>query len=130
MYWSYFAGADPGGEAAVILHRWSNSFVVAVPADSGLYLVLALPEFSDLPWFRRSLEKRYLEYIGRCDPVARALSGARRVGKLFGMLRWEGSSGRRRGRAGYWPATPVISRTPHRPRASRTRSGRSSPWRW
>src|SRR5690242_3234249 len=90
MYWSFFAGADPGGEPAVILHRWSNSFVVAVPADSGLYLVLALPELSDLPWFRRSLEKSYLEYIGRCDPVTRALSGARRVGKLFGMLRWEG----------------------------------------
>src|SRR5215472_13521264 len=44
MYWSFFAGADPGAEPAVILHRWSANLVVAIPADSGLYLVLALPE--------------------------------------------------------------------------------------
>jgi len=90
MYWSFFAGADPGPEPAVILHRWSGNFVVAIPADSGLYLVLALPELSELPQFRRSLEESYLAYVRRCDPVAHTLSGARRVGKLFGMLRWEG----------------------------------------
>jgi 2-polyprenyl-6-methoxyphenol hydroxylase-like FAD-dependent oxidoreductase len=90
MYWSFFAGAGPGTEPAVIMHRWSGNFVVAVPADSGLYLVLALPALSELPRFRHALEESYLEYIRRCDPVARALSPARRVGKLFGMLRWEG----------------------------------------
>ena len=62
----------------------------ATPTDSGLYQVVALPELSELPRFRRSLEESYLEYVRRCDPVAQALSGARRVGKLFGMLRWEG----------------------------------------
>jgi 2-polyprenyl-6-methoxyphenol hydroxylase-like FAD-dependent oxidoreductase len=90
MYWSFFAGADPGADPTVILHRWSGTFVTALPADSGLYLVLALPGLSELPRFRQRLEESYLEYIGRCDPVARALSGARRVGKIFGMLRWEG----------------------------------------
>ena len=90
MYWSFFAGADPGVPPTGILHRWSGNFVVAMPADSGLYLVLALPELSELPRFRRSLEESYLEYVCRCGPVAEALSGAQRVGKLFGMLRWEG----------------------------------------
>ena len=90
MYWSFFAGADPGAEPAVILHRWSGNFVVAIPADSGLHLVLALPELSELPRFRHSLEESYLEYVRRCDPVAHALLGARRVGKIFGILRWEG----------------------------------------
>ena len=61
-----------------------------IPADSGLYQVLALPELSDLPRFRQNLEESYLEYIRRCEPVAQALSGARRVGKIFGMLRFEG----------------------------------------
>ena len=69
------------------LHRWSGNFVVAIPADSGLYLVLALPELSELPRFRRSLEESYVEYVCRCDPVVHALSRARRVGKIFGMLR-------------------------------------------
>jgi hypothetical protein len=31
-----------------------------------------------------------MEYAGSCRPVAQILSGARRVGKFFGMLRWEG----------------------------------------
>ncbi len=64
--------------------------VAAIPADSGLYQVLALPELSELPRFRQSLEENYLEYVRRCDSVAHALSDARRVGKLFGILRWEG----------------------------------------
>ena len=90
FYWSFFEGADPGAEPAVIFHRWSGTFVVAIPADSGLYQVLALPELSELPRFRQNLEESYLEYIRRCEPVAQALSGARRVGKIFGMLRFEG----------------------------------------
>ena len=89
-YWSFFEEADPGAEPTVILHRWSGNFVMAIPADSGLYLVLALPELSELPRFRQNLEESYLEYVRRCDPVAHALADARRVGKFFGMLRWEG----------------------------------------
>jgi pimeloyl-ACP methyl ester carboxylesterase len=52
--------------------------------------VLAVPGLGELPRFRHGLEGSYLGYVRRCDPVAQALSGARRVGKLFGMLRWEG----------------------------------------
>jgi 2-polyprenyl-6-methoxyphenol hydroxylase-like FAD-dependent oxidoreductase len=88
--WSFFEDADPGAEPTVVFHRWSGNFVVATPADSGLYQVLALPELGELPRFRQNLEESYLEYVRRCDPVVQALSGARRVGKLFGMLRWEG----------------------------------------
>jgi len=90
FYWSFFEGADPGAEPTVVFHRWSGNLVVAIRADSGLYQVLALPELSDLSRFRQNLEESYLEYVRRCDPVARALSDARRVGKLFGILRWEG----------------------------------------
>ncbi len=90
FYWSFFEGADPGAEPTVIFHRWSGNLVLAIPADSGLYQVLAIPELSELSRFRKSLEECYLEYVRRCDPVAHALPDARRVGKLFGMLRWEG----------------------------------------
>lgn len=90
FYWSFFEDADPGAEPAVVFHRWSGNLVVAIPADSGLYQVLALPGLSELPRFRQNLEKSYLEHVRRCDPVAHALSDARRVGKLFGILRWEG----------------------------------------
>ena len=89
-YWSFFAGADPGAEPTAIFHRWSGNFVIAIPADSGLYQVIALPGLSELPRFRQSLEESYLEHIRRCDPVAAAPEDAQRVGRLFGMLRWEG----------------------------------------
>jgi len=90
FYWSFFEDADPGAEPAIVFHNWSGTFVSAIPADSGLYQVMALPELSDLPRFRQNLEASYLEYVRRCEPVAEAISGARRVGKLFGMLRFEG----------------------------------------
>ena len=54
----------------MIFHRWSGTFVLAIPADSGLYQVLAIPELSELPRFRQNLEESYLEYVRRCDPVA------------------------------------------------------------
>ena len=127
FYWSFFEGADSGAEPTVIFHRWSGNFVSAIPADSGLYLVLALPELSELPRFRQSLEECYLEYVCRCDLVAHALSDARRVGKLFGMLRWEGFFREATGPGWVLWAIPAISGTPRQARASKTRSGRSSP---
>jgi 2-polyprenyl-6-methoxyphenol hydroxylase-like FAD-dependent oxidoreductase len=90
VYWSFFTGADVEADPAAVFHRWSGNFVIGMPADSGLYQVITLPELGELPRFRQDLEKSYLEHIGRCEPVAEALRGARRAGKIFGMLRWEG----------------------------------------
>ncbi len=36
------------------------------------------------------MEGSFAEYVHSCEPVAQALRSARRVGKIFGMLRWEG----------------------------------------
>jgi flavin-dependent dehydrogenase len=90
VYWSFFEDADTGAEPTLIFHRWSHNFVFGVPADSGLYQVIVIPELSELPRFRENLEESFLEYARRCEPVAQALSGARRVGKIFGMFRFEG----------------------------------------
>jgi 2-polyprenyl-6-methoxyphenol hydroxylase-like FAD-dependent oxidoreductase len=68
FYRSFFEGADPGDEPTVVFHRWSGNFVFAIPADSGLYQVGVLPELSELPRFRQSLEEGYLEYVRRCAP--------------------------------------------------------------
>jgi flavin-dependent dehydrogenase len=89
-YWSFFADADPGAEPTLVFHRWSGNFVIAIPVDSGLYQVIVIPELSELPRFRENLEASFLEYACRCAPVAHAIAGARRTGKIFGMLRWEG----------------------------------------
>ncbi len=89
-YWSFFEGADPGSDPAFVLHRWEDRFVIASPADGGLYEVVVMPELSELQRYRDDLEGSYIEHALACPPVAETLSGARRVGKILGMLRWHG----------------------------------------
>lgn len=88
-YWSFFEGATPGPDPAFVLHRWGERFVVALPADSGLHQAMVMPELRMLASFRADLEGSYMEHMRACEPVAEILSGARRVGKIFGMVRWE-----------------------------------------
>jgi flavin-dependent dehydrogenase len=64
--------------------------VLAWPADSGLYQACLIADLDQLPRFRGDLEGSFEEYARSCHSVDRALAGARRVGKIFGMLRWEG----------------------------------------
>jgi 2-polyprenyl-6-methoxyphenol hydroxylase-like FAD-dependent oxidoreductase len=89
-YWAFFEGADPGPDPAFVFHRWDDRLLLATPADSGLYQVILIPDLKDLPRFRQDLEGSFMEYARSCRPVAQALNGARRVGKFFGMLRFEG----------------------------------------
>jgi 2-polyprenyl-6-methoxyphenol hydroxylase-like FAD-dependent oxidoreductase len=90
IYWSFFEGAEPDSDPALVFHQWGERIVIGIPADSGLYQVIVVPDLRELPRFRGDLEGSFMEYAGSCQPVARALSSARRVGKFFGMLRWEG----------------------------------------
>jgi 2-polyprenyl-6-methoxyphenol hydroxylase-like FAD-dependent oxidoreductase len=89
-YWAFFEGLEPGSDQTFIFHRWSDRMVFGGPADSGLFQVILVPDLRDLPRFRRDLEGSFMDYACSCRPIAQALSGARRVGKFFGMLRWEG----------------------------------------
>jgi flavin-dependent dehydrogenase len=89
-YWSFFEDANPGSEPAFVFHRWAERLVLGFPCDSGLYQAIVLANMSELPRFRADLEGSFMEYVCSCEPVAEVLSGARRVGKFFGMLRWEG----------------------------------------
>jgi 2-polyprenyl-6-methoxyphenol hydroxylase-like FAD-dependent oxidoreductase len=86
-YWAFFEGAQPG--PAFVYHRWEGRFVLALPADSGLYQVIVLPDLVFLPEFRKDREAALEAHARAAAPVAEALDGARRVGKLFGMLKFE-----------------------------------------
>jgi flavin-dependent dehydrogenase len=90
LYYGYFEDADRGFEPTFVLHRWSNRFVLGCPADSGLYLAIAMPELAELDRFRSDLEHSYMEHVLSCEPVARTVGGATRVGKILGAVRWEG----------------------------------------
>src|SRR5439155_22050861 len=52
--------------------------------------VLVWPELADADRFRGDLEALFEDQLRSCEPVASAVAGARRVGKLFGAVRWEG----------------------------------------
>lgn len=87
VYWMYFEGAELGPEPSVVLHRWGERYVLACPADSGLYMVACAPPLAELGRYRRDLEGSFLDDARGCEPVAAALEGAHRVGKVYGILR-------------------------------------------
>jgi flavin-dependent dehydrogenase len=89
-YWSFFEGAQLGPDAPFVLHRWNDRFVIACPSDTGLYQVVVMPEMTELPRYRDDLEGNFMQHARSCGPVAETLTGARRVGKFFGILRWQG----------------------------------------
>jgi 2-polyprenyl-6-methoxyphenol hydroxylase-like FAD-dependent oxidoreductase len=89
-YWAFFEDAEWPWDSTFVFHRWADRVVLAGPADSGLVQVIVLPQLSELPRFRGDLERSFMEYARSCGPVRTALEGARRNGKFFGMLRWEG----------------------------------------
>jgi flavin-dependent dehydrogenase len=89
-YWAYFEGADMGPQPTFLTHRWGDRFVLSIPTDSGLYEVLCWPEMSELESFRADPEGAFLAQARTCEPIADALASARRVGKVLGVVRWEG----------------------------------------
>jgi flavin-dependent dehydrogenase len=90
LYYGYFEDADPGPVPTFVFHRWADRLVLACPADSGLYLVLTLPDAVEVDRFRGDLERSYMEHVLSCEPVAQAIGAATRVGKIMGAVRWEG----------------------------------------
>lgn len=88
-YWAFFEGADPGPEPELVFHHWEGRVVIACPTDSGLYQVILVPDNRFLPAFREDLEGAFMEHARSCPPVAGVIAGARRVGKLFGIVRFE-----------------------------------------
>ncbi len=90
LFWAFLEDADMGSEPTFLSHRWADRFILGIPADSGLYQVLMWPEESELGRFRADREAAFIEHARTCEPLAEGLAGARRTGKIFGALRWEG----------------------------------------
>jgi 2-polyprenyl-6-methoxyphenol hydroxylase-like FAD-dependent oxidoreductase len=90
LYWAFFEDAEWPWDSTFVFHRWDDRLVLGGPADSGLLQVILVPQLSELPRFRNDLEGSFIEYARSCGIMDVALADARRVGKFFGMLRWEG----------------------------------------
>ena len=90
LFYGYFEDADPGPEPTFVFHRWADRLVIACPTDSELYLALTMPDLAERDRFRADLEGSFMEHVLSCEPVAAAVGGARRVGKILGAVHWEG----------------------------------------
>ena len=88
-YWGYFENADPELQQSLVYHRWDGRYVIAMPCDGDLYLVIVLPESRFLPEFRADREAAFMAHMRACEPVADVLQDARRAGKLLGLLKFE-----------------------------------------
>jgi flavin-dependent dehydrogenase len=89
-YYTYFEAAEIGEEPTFVFHRWADRLVLGCPADSGLYLVVLMPDVAELGRFRANLESSFMDHALSCEPVAAAIAGARRSDKIFGIVRWSG----------------------------------------
>jgi flavin-dependent dehydrogenase len=90
LYWTHFETAPTDAEPVFIYHRWADKLVISCPADGGVQVVIVLPELRELDGFRGDLERRFMAEALACEPVARALDGARRVDRILGVVHWEG----------------------------------------
>ncbi len=88
-YWTYFEGADISSSPTFVFHRWKDRFVIAAPADNGLYMVGVSPETAEREQFRRDLDGRLMNHALSCEPVARALARAQRASKIYGIVRFK-----------------------------------------
>jgi 2-polyprenyl-6-methoxyphenol hydroxylase-like FAD-dependent oxidoreductase len=89
-YWTYFAGADLSPSPTFVFHRWGDRHIFAGPADDGLYIVGVSPQAFERERFRAALEPSLMEHVHSCEPVSRALAGAERATKIFGIMRFSG----------------------------------------
>jgi flavin-dependent dehydrogenase len=89
LYWAYFEGARIG-EPTFVSHRWSDRFILGIPTDGGLYQVLVWPEIGERDRLKADLEGTFMDHASSCPPVAEAISGARRIDKIRGAVKWEG----------------------------------------
>ena len=87
-YWGYFEGATETGPPAVLYHIFDNDIFVGFACDAGLYVAGTIPPLEVLPAFGNDLDGAFTASIGRCQPLAEILSGARRVGPLRGMANY------------------------------------------
>jgi len=84
-YWGYYEGARWEPPASLTIERWGTEFVVACPADSGLYLVIVFPPLDRLEEFQADAGAAFDATVASCPAVAAVVAGARPVGGLSAL---------------------------------------------
>ncbi|HWH33976.1 MAG TPA: NAD(P)/FAD-dependent oxidoreductase [Acidimicrobiales bacterium] len=88
--WGYFESAAAADPATVLLHRWDREAVLGCPTDAGLFMAAILAPLERRQAYREDPDTAFATDVARCEELAAALAGARRVGPLTRMMRWTG----------------------------------------
>ena len=80
--WAYFEGAAWEPPAAAMLYRNGEHFVFGMPTDSNLFLACVVPDRAHLAGFRSDMERRFTDHLAVSEPIAAAVAGASRAGRL------------------------------------------------
>jgi flavin-dependent dehydrogenase len=89
-YFAFFEGVDFHADPRLTLYRMGDSYTLACPADSDLYMVGVSPPKSDEPRFKKDLPTAFMDEARRCPQVANYLEGATRATKIYGTVRFLG----------------------------------------
>jgi len=88
--WTYFRGVPRQTEDRLFYHRLNDDFVVAAPADDGLFLVILCPSVEYFNAFRADSDNWFKRTVAGCPPLADILANAERIAKFRGLTRFEG----------------------------------------
>lgn len=88
--WAYFRGVPAQPVAKIYYHRRDDDFVVAAPADDGLFIVAVCPSVEYFDSYRTDSEGWFRRAVSGCAPVAELLANAERITKFRGLTRFEG----------------------------------------
>ncbi len=88
--WAYFRGVPPEPVARVFYYRRDDEFVVAAPADNGLFTAIVCPSVEHLDSYRADRENWHRRSVNGCPPLAELLAKAERVTTFRGLERFEG----------------------------------------
>jgi flavin-dependent dehydrogenase len=87
--WGYFESASDY-EGRLRAARIGEMGFISCPGDSGLYVALVCPPMAKKHPFLSDREKNYAAAIHAWPELHAILAGARRVGPIRAMLRWDG----------------------------------------
>jgi len=88
--WAYFRNVPAEDPATCYFHRLGDDFLIAGPADDGLFLVIVAPSLDQLDTYRANSDARFKEIVAGCEPVAALMANAQRATKFRGLTRFEG----------------------------------------
>jgi flavin-dependent dehydrogenase len=88
--WAYFRNVPLESPPTCYFHRRGDDFVIAGPADDGLFIVIVAPSLGSLDAYRADSERWFKNIVAGCEPVAQLLANAERASKFRGLTRFEG----------------------------------------